>query len=242
MSSFTSRLDGALNRHESKDFAPTQVFLSVVTGISITSIILETVQSLHHWHSLFLTIEWISVTIFSLEYLARLGVSQRKLRYIFSFWGLVDAISILPTFLSSGNFTFLKSFRDLRILRMMRILRLAKISRAYLGSHDEAKTQAEFNKMNLVIYFMSLFSMTIIFAALLYAVEHAQHAYSNIPLAMVQSAKILVGGLGQAATPTLAGEIIVIIGRFVGLALFGLLISIVGGVLNQLLFGKVEKK
>jgi voltage-gated potassium channel len=185
---------------------------------------------------------WVSVTIFTLEYLARIVVSPRKAKYIFSFWGLVDAVSILPTFLGAVNLTFLKAFRELRILRMLRIMRLVKISRSYIKSQDKAKSEAEFNRLNVVIYFMTLFSMTIILASVLYALEHAQHAYSSIPLAMIQSAKILVGGLGQAQTMTLAGEITIIVGRFIGLALFGLLIAIIGGVLHQLLFGSSTKK
>lgn len=243
MSNFKADIDGALNKPGSKYFAQTQIFLASVVVISITSIILETVHTLNDsYHAVFIFIEWATVAVFSLEYIARLWVSKKKTSYIFSFWGIIDAISILPTYASGINLTFLKSFRDLRILRMLRVARLAKISRTYVVSKDKAETEADFNKMNITIYFMALFSTMIIFASLLYAFDAGTYAYSNIPLAMIQSAKILVGGLGQAATTTLAGEITVIIERFVGLALFGLLIAIIGGVLKQVLFGDIEKK
>lgn len=202
---------------------------------------LETVQSLGQYSGFFIITEWVSVIIFSIEYILRLTVSKKKLSYIFSFWGLIDAVSILPTIFSVINLTFLKVFRDLRILRMLRIVRMGKISRAYLKSHDEVKTQAEFNKINILIFFSALLSMIIIFASVLYAFENAQPEYSNIPISMIQSSKILIGGLSFTAPLTLEGQITIIIGRFIGLALFGLLIGIIGGVLNQLLFGKIEK-
>lgn len=242
MKTLTNRIDGALNHHGQKYFAATQIFISVVTLISILSIILETVPALDVYHTIFVAIEWVSVTIFTIEFIARLAVSKKRLSYIVSFWGLVDIISILPTFLGAMNLTFLKSFRELRIIRMLRTLRLAKIARAYTMSAEKSESAAEHNKINITIYFGTLISMTVILASVLYAVEHAQAAYSTIPLAMIQSAKIIVGGLGQAQTATLAGEITVIIGRFIGLALFGLLIAVVGGILNQVLFGKTDKK
>lgn len=242
MKAFANKVDGALNHHGQKYFAATQIFIAVTTLVSILAIILETVPSLSVYHSIFVTIEWVAVIIFTVEFLARLAVSKKKLKYVFSFWGLVDIISILPTFLGALNLTFLKSFRELRIIRMLRTLRLAKVARAYTMSKDKTESVAEHNKINVVIYFGTLISMTIILASALYAFEHAQSAYSTIPLAMIQSSKIIIGGLGQAQTATLAGEITVIIGRFIGLALFGLLIAVVGGILNQVLFGKTDSK
>ena len=241
MNTTLSTIDRALNNNGEKYFRVTQIILATVTVLSVFSIILESVPSFDKFHTYFYVVEWACVSIFTMEYFLRIAVSSKKVKYIFSFWGLVDFISILPTFLGAANLTFLKSFRELRIMRMLRMMRLAKISRYYLKSHDEVKSEAEFNKINIVIYFMSLFSMTIILASVLYALEHAQHAYSSIPRSMIQSAKILVGGIGQAPTTTLAGEITVIVGRFVGLALFGLLIAIIGGVLHELLFGSSTK-
>lgn len=189
---------------------------------------------------LFLIIEWFSVIIFTLEYLARIWVNEKKFNYIFSFWGFLDLISILPTYIGLGNWTFLKSGRVLRVLRLARILRMEKISRAYLETEDKAKRKAAHNRINIGIYFLALTSATTIFGSLLYVTEHPAAAYSNIPLAMLQVVEILVGGIWIPAT-SLAGEIIIIITRFVGLALFGLLISIIGGVLNEWLLG-TEKK
>jgi voltage-gated potassium channel len=233
-----NKIDAALNNHHSRYFAPTQLLIAAVTVISISGIVVETVSSLNNYHVLFAVIEWLTAIFFAFEYVARLTTSKNKLRYIISFWGLLDLISILPTFLSLANLTALKSVRVLRILRLMRIFRLAKISRAYLETHDEAKTERELTRMSTTIYFLALFSSVIALGSILYILEHTQKAYENIPMAMIQAAKIILGGLGQAPASTLAGDITIIVGRFIGLALFGLLISVVGKSLNGLLFGK----
>ena len=234
-------LNKALDNHSSREFKVTQGLLSVATVVSIITIILETVYSFARFETFFLTVEWICVLLFTLEYIARITISSRKLRYVFGFWGIIDLVTILPTFLGLGNWTFLKTFRVLRILRLLRILRIAKISRIYLQTHDISKGEQEIDHINFVIYFLALFSGIISFGAAMYAVEHTQEAYANIPLAMLQSARILLGGIGEIPPVTLSGEIIMIVGRLVGLALFGLLISVIGVTLNHLLFGHHKK-
>jgi len=242
MNSLTAYFDTALNDHKSRRFVITETAISIVTIISVISIVLETVPSLHRFEPVFLGIEWVCVIIFTAEYLARLATSPKKLKYIFSVWGLIDLVAILPTYLGLGNWTFLKSARTLRLLRLLRILRIAKISRAYLESQEgQVKAEGEFNRLNLVIYFLALFSAALIFGAALYAVEHRQAEYNSIPMSMIQSASILLGGIGRAPTATIAGDIIVIAARFVGLCLFGLLITVIGGSLHHALFGEKKK-
>jgi voltage-gated potassium channel len=230
-------LEKSLDDHTTRHFMGLQVFLAIVTIISILSIILETVPSLARFDHIMMTVEWICVLIFTLEYIARLVISKNKLRYIFSAWGIIDLVSILPTYLHLGNLTFLKSVRALRIQRYLRILRIAKISRAYLQTRDVQQSEAEATLMNFVIYFLALFSAVIAFGAALYAVEHTQADYSSIPLSMLQSARILLGGIGETPPKSIAGEIIMIFTRLGGLALFGLLISVIGTTLNKWLFG-----
>ena len=232
-----TRLFNALEDHKSKEFIPVQIFLSFVTLVSILSIVLETVPSLEEFMNLFLIIEWFSVIIFTMEFLSRVWVNERKLVYIFSFWGLIDIVSILPTYLGLANLTFLKSGRTLRILRFTRILRMGKIFRSYFKNLDMDKRKAAHNQINIAIYFLALASATTIFGSILYVIEHPSPAYANIPLAMLQVVVVLFGGVWSPST-TLSGEIVILITRLVGLALFGLLISIIGGVLNEWLLGQ----
>lgn len=232
-----SQLSEALNNPRSKLFVPVQSLLSLVVFISILSIILETVQSPDGNSFIFIAIEWYAAIFFAFEYCARIIASKKKLGYIFSFWGFIDLISILPTFLSISNLTVFKSLRTLRVLRLLRIIRMAKISRAYLKTHSKIKSQAEFVHLNIAIYFFALISATIGLGSVLYVTESSQKAYSNIPLAMLQVSKVFVGGIGVEPASTLVGQIVMVFTGFLGLALFGLLISIVSGIVKEWLLG-----
>jgi voltage-gated potassium channel len=233
-----SKIAVALNSPHSKNFAKVQFIIALVTSISVLGIVLETVSGLGKYQPVFTIIEWATAVFFIAEYVARVATSKSKVRYIFSFWGIVDFVSVLPTVLGIANLTPLKTVNVLRILRLLRIFRLAKITRAYMHTQDRAKSEKELARLNTTVYFLALFTSVVGLGSLLYVIESSQKAYENIPLAMIQAAKIILGGLGQVNALTLAGELSIIVGRFVGLALFGLLISVVGKSLNGLLFGK----
>ncbi len=103
------------------------LFIQILIILSLISFSIETLPSLSkksiEWLNLF---ESISIGIFSIEYLLRVYVSDRKLTYIFSFYGLVDIIAILPYFILSG--IDLRSIRIFRLLRVFRILKLFRFN------------------------------------------------------------------------------------------------------------------
>lgn len=76
-------------------------------------------------------IEWVFTYIFTIEYLLRLYISPKPWKYFISFWGIIDLLSILPTFLSLfsffGSFTSLRVARALRLLRIFRVLKLSRL-------------------------------------------------------------------------------------------------------------------
>ncbi|MBI3342126.1 ion transporter [Candidatus Curtissbacteria bacterium] len=241
MSDLKQTIDEALNNHRSKYFFPAEITLTTTAFVSIVGIILETVPSLESYFPFINVIELLAAVIFTIEYASRIWTSKKKTQYIFSFWGITDLLAILPTLLIFINLSFLKSARTIRMLRLVRMIRVLKITREYLETHDQAKSQVEFNKINIVIYFLALFSSITIFGSALYLADETQPAYSTIPFGMLEAAKILLGGLGQANPATMTGQIIMLITRFAGLALFGLLITVIGGILNEFLFGKQHK-
>tara|TARA_B100000315_G_scaffold103475_1_gene94827 strand:+ start:749 stop:1453 length:705 start_codon:yes stop_codon:yes gene_type:complete len=103
------------------------LFIQILIILSLISFSIETLPNLSkesiEWLNLF---ESISIGIFSIEYLLRVYVSDRKLTYVFSFYGLVDIIAILPYFILSG--IDLRSIRIFRLLRVFRILKLFRFN------------------------------------------------------------------------------------------------------------------
>ena len=101
------------------------IFIQVLIVLSLVSFSFETVQGLSESTIRFLkTFELISIIIFTTEYILRIYVSDKRLSYIFSFYGFIDLIAILPFYLSGAI-----DLRSLRIVRLLRILRLFKLFR-----------------------------------------------------------------------------------------------------------------
>ena len=117
---------------EETDTFAGRLFDGVVIGLILLTIVafsLETIPDLSH--EVLETLQWVelvSVLVFTLEYVLRLVVADRKLGFAFSFFGLVDLLAILPFYISLG--VDLRSVRAIRLLRLVRVLKLARYSDA----------------------------------------------------------------------------------------------------------------
>jgi hypothetical protein len=122
------------------------------------------------------------------------------------------------------------------------MLRLAKIMRAQGQRQRDLEDYRNIYRLNVGIYFFALFSALTLFGTFIYIVEGSNPAFASIPLGMLWSAKLLLGGVTQIEPATVFGEIISVAARFTGLVLFGLLIAIVGSAATKLLFGSTDIK
>lgn len=205
--------------------------LAAATIISILTLILETVPSLSLYHTAFLVIEYVTVALFTLEYLYRLSTAPRPLRYAFSPFGLIDLVAIAPTFIGLGNLSFLKTARGIRILRFMRLLRLAKVGRQ-VETNPAAK-----RFLTLEIYALALTLTVTVLATLAYTFAEHEPFARDIPTAMHWIFLVILGDLPFAQPVTLVGNILLVVARFSGLLLLGFLIGVVATYINKLLIG-----
>lgn len=226
---------------ESKRFLIVNDVLAAVTVISVLAIILETVPSFSKYREIFVAIEWIAVSLFTLEYLGRVLANKKQVSsYVFSFFGIVDLLAILPSFVGVTNLTYLKTARVLRLLQLLRMVRLAKLAHLTRPHKKDVEEYARLYRFAVRIYFVALLSAITIFGTLIYIVENEQAHFSTIPLGMIWAAKVTMGGVAQYMPQTPVGDMVTIAARFTGLALFGLLISLVGNTVRQLLFGSSD--
>jgi voltage-gated potassium channel len=216
-----------------KTFHYVNDFFAVLTIVSIVALVLETVPSLEQYNQTFFVIEWIAVLLFTVEYIGRTISAKPTWKYPTSFFGYIDLVSILPTFLGLGNFTFLKSTRALRIIRLLRMLRLAKISRSKVVDEDSMSTLS----LNVLIYFVTLTFALLLTATAMYLVEPTTAAFVSIPAGMWWSLKVFMAGIPVVEPLTALGEFFFVLTRFVGLLLLGLLIGVVGNVFRVLVMG-----
>lgn len=208
--------------------------LAVVTVISILAIVLETLPGLKNYESLFLIIEWVTVIIFTVEYIWRLIDSKKKISYVFSWFGIIDLVSILPTYLGLGNLTFLKSARVVRLMRLLRLLRVSKMKSLKNHNHDG---QLSFYTINVLIFVTVLISATLIVGILIYIVEGHNVAFQSIPHGMWWAFRIFTNDPTFIRTETIGGEAVYILARLVGLIVFGALIGILGNIIKKVSFG-----
>ena len=108
------------------------IFIYSLIILSLLAFSIETIPSLNKTFKYYLDLfEIITVSIFTLEYILRFYVSDKKIRYIFSFYGIIDILAILPFYLSGVKEIDLRS---LRLLRLLRVLRLFKLLRGFNNS------------------------------------------------------------------------------------------------------------
>ncbi len=216
-------------------FAVVNDILAFATIASIFAIILETVPSLSSYESTFFLIEWVTVSLFALEYLLRLWASKHRHHYAFSFFGAVDLIAILPTLLGLGNLTYFKSARVVRIIRFLRIIRLSRISRLHIKNAEETLGVYGFN---ILLYAAVLSCVALAFGVTLHMLDTGDGRYWSIPEGMLWTLTVFLGGLPTPIPPGAFGITIFVFAKFCGLALFGLLVGVVGKLFNEWVLGK----
>jgi hypothetical protein len=208
-------------------------FLAAVTILAVVIVALETVPSLAPYLPYFILAEYVLVVIFSIEYLVRIYQAPSKLKYIFSFFGLIDLIAILPSLLGFANLTFLKAGRAVRIIRLLRILRLAKLAKT---GKKNPQPQSVYI-YNIEIYVAAITVATLLLGSLFYIFENHQTAGTSIPSGMYWSLQAILGGIDYPQPETLGGTITLVLTRLTSLILLGLLINLAGTILRKLLTG-----
>ena len=206
--------------------------LALTTLISVAVVALETVTVLSPYHHIFLALEYGAVTIFTLEYIARIRFAEKPLKYIFSFFGLIDLVAIVPSLFGLSNLTFLKTARIIRIIRLLRMMRLAKF--AEIKRQKNAATSLY--TINLEIYIAALTGATLLLGSLFYLFEH-QSAAADIPTGMYWALKVILGGMSYPQPETLGGTITLIMTRFTSMILLGMMLSLVGTMVRKALIG-----
>ena len=169
--------------HESRQARNFDVVLILVILASVVVVILDSEAGLQaRWSDTFYALEWAFTLIFTAEYVLRLMLVRRPLHYARSFFGIIDMVSILPTYLSllfAGS-QFLLIVRVLRVLRIFRVLKLAEYS-SEAGVLLGALTRSRYK---ILVFLYAMLTIVAIFGALMYVVEGADAGFTSIPIGM----------------------------------------------------------
>jgi len=241
--SIRQKISGVLEDSDARGFPAANYVISAVTLVSVCAIILESVSALEGYRKILLGVEYASVAFFTAEYILRIFSAERPIRYMVSFFGIIDLVSILPVYiLPIGANMFQAKNHAVRMARFLRILRLIKIVRHHsMRLHTKMHGRGRHIYLHLVtieIYVLAVSTSILILASALYAFEGSQSGFANIPRSILWIGETIFGGSISSNLPaTVGGRIIAIMTRFTGLILFGLLVAVMGRVVNRLLFG-----
>ena len=176
--------------------------------VSILVVILETIPSIHSSYGGFLrSLEWGFTIIFTIEYGLRMVSTPRLSRYLFSFFGIVDFLSVIPTYL--GLFLVgSEYFFIIRILRVLRIFRVLKLNQ-FLGSAEELNIAMRQNYPKIIVFLSVIFSITILMGTFMYAIEGPENGFTNIPAGIYWAiVTITTVGFGDIVPHTFLGKLI----------------------------------
>lgn len=156
------------------------LILLVFILLSVLVVLFESVPKWRtEYHDVLFYAEWSFTLIFSVEYLLRILISPKPAKYIFSWWGIIDLLSILPTFISPfvSGYTSLRAVRALRLLRIYRILKLSRFtSESQALAHS---LKASYYRIMVFMFFVVL--MMIMAGTLMYVIEGGKNGFDSIP-------------------------------------------------------------
>lgn len=192
--------------HETPAGRGFDIALIVTILASVLVAMLDSVAGVHQaWGSTFYLLEWGFTLVFTVEYVARLLVVARPLRYARSFFGIIDLLAVLPTWLSLlfPGMQYLLVVRILRILRVFRVLRLAR----YVSEAGLLVDAMHRSGRKIFVFLCAILTIVTVFGALMYVVEGPAHGFKSIP-AGVYWAIVTVGtvGFGDLAPETAGGR------------------------------------
>jgi voltage-gated potassium channel len=173
---------------------------------SVTLVAVESIQSVRESYGKTLrALEWFLTLVFTVEYIARVWTVNNRKSYIFSFFGIIDLLSILPTYLALF-FTGAHSLMVIRSLRLLRIFRIFKLSR-YVGEGQNLVRALKASQHKITVFLLTVLTSVIIMGTLMFMVEGPEHGFTNIPTSVYWAIVTMTTvGYGDIAPQTPLGQ------------------------------------
>lgn len=184
------------------------VVLIVSIVFSVITVMLDSVSLFHERHAQFLYfMEWAFTLLFTLEYILRLLCVRRPWLYFCSFFGIVDLLSILPTYLSLF-FPGSQYMTVIRILRLLRVFRILKLSE-YMDEAQVLMVALHKSLRKITVFLYAVITLVIIFGAVMYVIEKSTPGFTSIPKAVYWAIVTLTTvGYGDIAPQTVPGQLL----------------------------------
>jgi len=240
MNDWRSRFHEVIFEADTREGKAFDLFLLVCIVLSVSAVLLESVTEIRQQYGTLLrVIEWFFTVLFTIEYVLRIASVGRPLRYIFSFFGLVDLLAIAPTYLSLvvAGTQSLSVIRALRLLRMFRVLKLAH----FVGEAQLLKAALRASARKIIVFLGTVLTLVLFVGALMYLVEGGRNGFTSIPQSIYWAIVTMTTvGYGDIAPQTLLGKFLASAVMIIGYGIIAVPTGIVTVQLAQARRGEVS--
>ncbi|HYD75055.1 ion transporter [Ramlibacter sp.] len=193
------------------DTAAGRLFDHIVVIAILVSVGVVLLDSVHGWHQdwrrAFELSEWFFTLLFTAEYLARLASVGRPLRYALSFFGIVDLLAVLPTYLALFV-PELHALIDVRILRLLRIFRILRLT-AYVDEYQVMGEALWASRRKILVFLAAVLMIDLVMGTLMYVVEGPENGFIDIPTSVYWAITAMTTvGFGDITPKTELGRFI----------------------------------
>ena len=217
------------------------ILLIVSILASVLAVMLDSVSGASmHYGSLLNGVEWFFTIIFTIEYILRLICVDRPRLYATSFFGIVDLLAIIPTYISlfiPGS-EYLLVIRVLRILRIFRVLKLVQ----YMSEAIMLMKALRASGRKIIVFLFAVLTLVIIFGSMMYLLEGAENGFTSIPRSIYWAIVTLTTvGYGDISPQTNIGQVLAACIMILGYSIIAVPTGIVTVELSQLSSKKVTQ-
>lgn len=203
------------------------LILLCIILLSVLLIMLESVVDINTQYGDELKIaEWILTILFSIEYLARMYSAPKPLKYMFSFMGIVDLLSLFPTYMGlffDGSHYF-SIIRSIRLIRIFRILKLTH----FMGGANQLGNALYDSRHKIIVFLGTILCTVAIIGTLMYMIEGVENGFTSIPRSIYWAiVTITTVGYGDIAPHTWFGQLLASMLMIIGYAIIAVPTGIV---------------
>ena len=182
------------------------LFVAILASVGV--VIADSVHPLaERYGKVFGVLEWAFTILFTIEYALRLSCVRHPMRYATSFFGIVDLLSILPTYFAM-LFPEAQVLIDVRVLRLLRIFRVLKLT-AYLWEYQALGAALVASRRKVLVFLSAVAMIVVVMGTLMYVVEGPENGFTSIPTAVYWAISTMTTvGFGDIVPKTDLGRLI----------------------------------
>lgn len=181
-------------------------WLLIFIFASLVVVMFDSIESFRLGHGeLLFGLEWFFTAIFAAEYLLRIYTHPEPRKYIFSFYGAIDLLSVVPAFIALvlPDAQYLLVIRAIRMLRVFRVLKLTQ----YLSQANFLLVALRGSKQKIIVFLLSVTTMVLIYGTLMYVIEGPANGFTSIPMSIYWAVVTLTTvGFGDIVPHTPLGK------------------------------------